>query len=144
MIAPDDSVLGALSNWPHAGLHTPAMGCDIGDNLYTCLVKQAFLPKWWKAPGWAVDLSTSTPMIVPVGKGRAIKLAVTRDGQQPFHIAGTARKADVFRLKAELGGVAREDAQEDQGGVVDLERQAERRHDPIPPTSPRSAPRSAA
>jgi cytochrome c peroxidase len=66
--APDDSVLGPLSNWPSAGLHAPATGCDAGDNLYTCLVKQAFLPKWWKASGWAVDLSTGTPAIVSIGK----------------------------------------------------------------------------
>ncbi len=66
--AVDDSVLGPLSNFPHAGLHAPATGCDAGDNLYTCLVKQAFLPKWWKAPGWAVDLSTGVPVLVSIGK----------------------------------------------------------------------------
>ncbi|HEY1911973.1 MAG TPA: hypothetical protein VGG73_13690, partial [Vicinamibacterales bacterium] len=68
LTAPDDSVLGSLSNWPSAGLHLPATGCDAGDNLYTCLVKQAFLPKWWKASGWAVDLSTGTPVLVLIGK----------------------------------------------------------------------------
>jgi cytochrome c peroxidase len=66
--AADDSVLGPLSNWPDSGLHLPAAGCDAGDNLYTCLVKQAFLPKWWKASGYAVDLSTGTPAIVSIGK----------------------------------------------------------------------------
>jgi cytochrome c peroxidase len=66
--APDDSVLGPLSNWPRAGLHAPTVGCDTGDNLYTCLVKQAFLPKWWKASGWVVDLSSATPAIVSIGK----------------------------------------------------------------------------
>jgi cytochrome c peroxidase len=68
LTAPDDSVLGSLSNWPSAGLHVPATGCDAGDNLYTCLVKQAFLPKWWKASGWAVDLSTGTPVLALIGK----------------------------------------------------------------------------
>ena len=68
LTAADDSVLGPLSNWPDPGLRTPAAGCDAGDNLYTCLVKQAFLPKWWKTPGWAVDLSTGNPAIVLIGK----------------------------------------------------------------------------
>jgi hypothetical protein len=45
-------------------------------------------------------------MIVPSGKGRAIKLDVTPDSQQTFHIAGTSRKASVFRVKTEIGGVA--------------------------------------
>jgi cytochrome c peroxidase len=64
----DDSVLGPLSNWPGAGLHAPATGCPAGDNVYTCLVKLAFLPKWWKASGWAVDLASGTPAIVFIGK----------------------------------------------------------------------------
>ena len=67
LTAGDDSVLGALSNWPGTGLHPPALSCEAGDNLYTCLVKQAFLPKWWKAPKWAVDLSGSGPAIVFLG-----------------------------------------------------------------------------
>jgi hypothetical protein len=45
-------------------------------------------------------------MIVSSGKPRAIKLDITAAGQQPFRIAGTSRKANVFRLKTEIGGVA--------------------------------------
>ena len=45
-------------------------------------------------------------MIVPSGKGRAIKLDVTPDGQQSFRIAGATHKASLFRVKTEIGGVA--------------------------------------
>lgn len=45
-------------------------------------------------------------MIVPTPKPRLIKLDVTPDAQQPFHIAGALRKASIFRLKTELGGIA--------------------------------------
>ncbi|MGH9141206.1 MAG: cytochrome-c peroxidase [Vicinamibacterales bacterium] len=68
LTAGDDSVLGSLSNWPDRGLHPPPSVCDAGDNLYACLVKQAFKPKWWKAAGWAVDQSGGSPVVVPIGK----------------------------------------------------------------------------
>ena len=45
-------------------------------------------------------------MIVYSGKPRAIKLGITPNGQQSFRIAGVSRKATVFRLKTEIGGVA--------------------------------------
>jgi hypothetical protein len=45
-------------------------------------------------------------MIVPSGKGRAIKLDVTPDSQRTFRIGGVSHKAQVFRLKTEIGGVA--------------------------------------
>jgi hypothetical protein len=45
-------------------------------------------------------------MIVPSGKGRAIKLDVTPDAKQTFRTAGTTRKASVFRVKTEIGGAA--------------------------------------
>ena len=44
-------------------------------------------------------------MVAPVGKGRLIKLDVTREGEQPFTVAGVTRKAQVFRLHIDLGGV---------------------------------------
>jgi hypothetical protein len=45
-------------------------------------------------------------MIVATPKPRAIKLDILRQGQQSFRIAGTSRKADVFRLRPEIGGIA--------------------------------------
>jgi hypothetical protein len=45
-------------------------------------------------------------MVAPVeGKGRLVHLDVTPDGQSSFTIAGTRRKATVYRLKIDLGGV---------------------------------------
>ena len=47
------------------------------------------------------------PMIVPAGKGRLIQLAVTSDGEGSFScIAGSRRRAAIFRIKPELGGIA--------------------------------------
>jgi hypothetical protein len=45
-------------------------------------------------------------MVLPAGKGRLIKLDIAPDGQSPFTIAGAPRKASLFRIKLELGGVA--------------------------------------
>lgn len=45
-------------------------------------------------------------LIVPGSKPRAVRLDVSPAGERPFHIAGTSRKASIFRLKIELGGVA--------------------------------------
>jgi hypothetical protein len=45
-------------------------------------------------------------MIVSTPKPRAIKLDITPDGEQSFRVAGVSRKAKVFRLKPEIGGVA--------------------------------------
>jgi hypothetical protein len=47
------------------------------------------------------------PMIAPSGKGRLIQLAVSPDGEGTFScVAGSRRKASIFRIKMELGGVA--------------------------------------
>lgn len=39
LVAPDDSALGSLSNWPNPGLKT----------TYTQMIKAAFKPEWWKS-----------------------------------------------------------------------------------------------
>jgi hypothetical protein len=46
-------------------------------------------------------------MVIPNGKGRLIKLNVTPDGTAPFTaVAGAPRKATLFRIRLELGGIA--------------------------------------
>jgi hypothetical protein len=44
-------------------------------------------------------------MLVPVGGGRLIRLLISRDGDEPFHVAGQAVTATVFRIHPELGGI---------------------------------------
>jgi hypothetical protein len=44
-------------------------------------------------------------MVAPVGKGRLIHLAIAPDGERTFHVAGRTRKATIFRVHVELGGV---------------------------------------
>lgn len=47
-----------------------------------------------------------TSMLTPSGsKSRVVKLAISGDGQQSFHIAGRQRTASVFRVHIELGGM---------------------------------------
>ena len=48
----------------------------------------------------------SLGMVATTSKGRLIKLDFTSTGEQPFRIAGRARKATVFRIHPDLGGVA--------------------------------------
>jgi hypothetical protein len=54
---------------------------------------------------------SSTPyklaLVAPTGKGRLIQLSITVEGEEPFSpIAGVHRKATVFRIHPELGGIA--------------------------------------
>jgi hypothetical protein len=44
-------------------------------------------------------------MIAPTPKPLAIKLDITPEGEQTFRIAGTSRKAHVFRVRPQIGGV---------------------------------------
>jgi hypothetical protein len=44
-------------------------------------------------------------MLAPVGGGRLIRLLISPQGEQPFHIAGQTLKATVFRIHPELGGI---------------------------------------
>jgi cytochrome c peroxidase len=64
LVALDDSLLGALSA-QRLGPSMPGI-----TTRYADLVKLAFLPAWWSAPGWAVDLSSGQPVLVqndPIG-----------------------------------------------------------------------------
>lgn len=53
--------------------------------------------------------SNATPfrvgMLAPVGGGRLIRILVSPEGEQPFHIGGQTLKASVFRIHPELGAV---------------------------------------
>lgn len=44
-------------------------------------------------------------MIVPVGKGRLVKLDITQDRQEKFQVTGLTHIAHVFRIHIDLGGV---------------------------------------
>jgi hypothetical protein len=44
-------------------------------------------------------------MLVPVRGGRLIRLLISPEGEQPFHMAGQTLKATVFRIHPELGGI---------------------------------------
>lgn len=45
-------------------------------------------------------------MLAASGNGRLIKIAISAEGEQPFHVAGRTLKATVFRMHPVLGGVA--------------------------------------
>lgn len=44
-------------------------------------------------------------MLAPIGGGRLIRLLISPEGEQPFHMAGRNLKATVFRIHPELGGI---------------------------------------
>jgi hypothetical protein len=44
--------------------------------------------------------------LAPAGKGRLVRLAVTSDGVADLRLEGVTRTAHVYRVKAELGGIA--------------------------------------
>ena len=52
------------------------------------------------------DAAFSVGMVATTSKGRLIRLDSTSTGEQRFLIAGRARKATVFRIHPNLGGVA--------------------------------------
>lgn len=44
--------------------------------------------------------------VVSAPKPRLVKLAISRDGQQGFTIGGERRKADIFKIHFDIGGIA--------------------------------------
>lgn len=54
-VAHDDSLLGPYSRYPQRGVRV----------AYAELVREAFQPAWWNAPGQVVDVSGATPVIRP-------------------------------------------------------------------------------
>jgi hypothetical protein len=57
------------------------------------------------ANGFVGTLLLNVGMLVPVGGGRLIRLLISREGDEPFHAAGRALTATVFRIHPELGGI---------------------------------------
>jgi cytochrome c peroxidase len=55
MVAADDSILGAFSKTPNAGITL----------TYADLIRRAFDPQFWDAPGFVVDLTSGVPQVVP-------------------------------------------------------------------------------
>jgi hypothetical protein len=49
---------------------------------------------------------TKVSMVVATPEPRLVKVAISPDGEEPFSLVGSHRKATRFRLKIELGGVA--------------------------------------
>ena len=52
------------------------------------------------------DAAFSAGMVATTSKGRLIRLDFTSTGEEPFRIAGQSRRATVFRIHPNLGGVA--------------------------------------
>jgi hypothetical protein len=50
--------------------------------------------------------ATTVSMVLALPKPRLVKLVFTQGGEDPFSVAGSARKATRIELKIELGGVA--------------------------------------
>lgn len=44
-------------------------------------------------------------ILAPVGSGRLIRILISPEGEQPFHMAGKTLKATVYRIHPELGGL---------------------------------------
>jgi hypothetical protein len=44
-------------------------------------------------------------ILAPVGSGRLIRILISPEAEQPFHMTGQSVKATVFRIHPELGGI---------------------------------------
>ena len=73
---------------------------DIPPDLYNGVVGLILL----NVPPNAAPFNVS--FLAPIGKGRIIKLAISPDGTGEFTDAGRFRKASIFRIKLEIGGIA--------------------------------------
>ena len=69
---------------------------DLANGLVSLIVKNMRSD----APETKVSLLVATP------KQRLIKLAISSDGDEPFSVAGSMRKAEHYEIKIELGAVA--------------------------------------
>src|SRR5262249_7115242 len=64
LVATDDSVLGPYSNSPGMGVNFKSLTGPTSVGKYMDLIKKAFDPAWWDAPGWYVDLTNpSNPVL---------------------------------------------------------------------------------
>jgi hypothetical protein len=74
---------------------------DLPDDLSNGFVAPILENLPGNSPGLTVG------MVVPMGKGRLIKLNITRDRTASFTaVTGARRTASLFRIKLELGGLA--------------------------------------
>jgi hypothetical protein len=83
----------------NGNIHAESHHVDIPDDL---------------ANGFVGTLLLNTPpdtksfrvgMMAPVGGGRLIRILVSPESEQPFHIGGQTYKATVFRIHPELGAI---------------------------------------
>jgi len=73
---------------------------DLPRNVANGLVLTLLKNIRFDAPQMTVSMVAATP------KPRLVKLAITRQGEEPFSVAGSSRKATHYVLKVEIGGAA--------------------------------------
>jgi hypothetical protein len=73
---------------------------DLPPDVYNGLVGTILLNIAHDAPEFKIG------MLAPAGKGRLVKLAISPDSEGTFNAVGVTRKATIFRIKVDLGGVA--------------------------------------
>jgi hypothetical protein len=80
-------------------VHIESHHIDLPDDLANGFVGTVLLNTQQNTAPFRVSL------LAPVGDGRLIRLLISQEGEQPFHMAGQALRATVFRIHPELGGV---------------------------------------
>lgn len=80
-------------------IHVESHHIDLPDDLANGFVGTLLLNMPQKAPPFRVG------MLVPVMGGRLIRLLISQEGEQPWHVAGQSLNATVFRIHPELGGI---------------------------------------
>jgi hypothetical protein len=80
-------------------IHVESEHMDLPDDLSNGFVGTLLLNVPHNAKPFRVAL------LAPVGSGRLIRILISPEGEQPFHTAGQALKATMFRIHPELGGI---------------------------------------
>ncbi|MEO8870471.1 MAG: hypothetical protein ABI357_06530, partial [Granulicella sp.] len=80
-------------------IHVESRHMDLPDDLANGFVGTLLLNVPHNTTPFRVGILT------PFGGGRLVPILISPEGEQPFHTAGQALKATVFRIHPELGGI---------------------------------------
>ena len=80
-------------------IHVESEHIDLPDDLANGFVRTLLLNVPYNTAPFRAGI------LAPFGGGRLVRILISPEGEQPFHTAGQARKATVFRIHPELGGI---------------------------------------
>jgi hypothetical protein len=96
----DTGIASSRTTDKNGKIHVESEHVDLPDDLANGFVGTLLLNVPHNTPPFRVGL------LAPVGGGRLIRILISPEGEQPFHMKGQTLQATVFRIHPEVGGIA--------------------------------------